>query len=93
MLYAELLHQSFLDLLHLILNAYWEPLDFELPQIESGRHWRRWIDTSLDSPQDIVPWRDAQSLAGCSYKAAGRSVAVLLAPVGELTYAESVRRA
>jgi isoamylase len=80
-------------LLHLIMNAYWESLDFELPQIESGRTWRRWIDTSLDSPQDIVPWRDAQPHAGCSYKAAGRSVAVLLAPVGELTYAESVRRA
>ena len=23
-------------LLHLILNAYWEPLDFELPPVDNG---------------------------------------------------------
>ena len=45
-------------LFHLIVNAYWEPLDFELPPLdpEYGPFWRRWIDTSLDSPNDIVPW-------------------------------------
>src|SRR5262249_40914277 len=43
-------------LFHLILNAYWEPLDFELPRQTNGSRylWRRWIDTGLDSPQDIV---------------------------------------
>ena len=46
---------------YLILNAYWEPLDFELPPAGDGgaSSWRRWIDTSLDSPQDIVPWETA----------------------------------
>jgi len=40
---------------HLILNAYWEPLEFELPaETAAGRNpWRRWIDTSLESPEDI----------------------------------------
>src|SRR5581483_6339251 len=42
--------------MHLIMNAYWEPLDFELRETESGNTWRRWIDTSLESPDDIVPW-------------------------------------
>jgi glycogen operon protein len=38
-------------LLHLILNAYWEPLNFELPQTSYGRGaWFRWIDTALDPP-------------------------------------------
>ena len=37
---------------HLILNAYWEVLDFELPSVIGS--WRRWIDTSLHTPQDIV---------------------------------------
>ena len=33
--------------LHLILNAYWEPLDFELPSVaDGGDAWRRWIDTA-----------------------------------------------
>ena len=42
-------------LVHLILNAYWEPLAFDLPPAAGG--WRRWIDTSLPSPDDIVGWR------------------------------------
>jgi isoamylase len=39
---------------HIILNAYWEPLEFELPPVaDGGRHpWRRWVDTFLDSPHD-----------------------------------------
>src|SRR6185369_13801993 len=37
---------------HLILNAFWEPLDFELPPPDQRGPWRRWIDTALDSPDD-----------------------------------------
>ena len=41
--------------LHLIFNAYWEPLDFELPPpAPTPRGWRRVIDTSLASPDDIA---------------------------------------
>ena len=32
---------------HLIMNAYWEPLDFELPPEGMDGPWRRWIDTLL----------------------------------------------
>jgi isoamylase len=41
----------------MIRNAYWETLDFELPGPREGQAgaWRRWIDTSLASPEDIVP--------------------------------------
>lgn len=63
-------------LFHLILNAYWDPLDFALPKLESGS-WRRWIDTSLDSPNDIVPWEDAPPVHGDSYRIGARSVAML----------------
>jgi glycogen operon protein len=66
---------------HLILNAYWEPLDFELPPLQ-GRAWRRWIDTSLDTPHDIVPWREAQVISGDVYRAGPRSVVVLLGGSG-----------
>ena len=77
--------------MHLIMNAYWEPLDFEIPAPEGGRTWRRWIDTSLDSPEDIVPWLDAPAFTGAAYRAAPRSVIVLWAPlaVGEATAAGS----
>ena len=34
-----------------IFNAYWEPLDFELPTPSGGAgSWRRWIDTALELP-------------------------------------------
>jgi glycogen operon protein len=71
-------------LFHLILNAYWEPLEFELPPaVDRGQgSWRRWIDTSLDSPDDIVTWETAQPVGDCSYRAAPRSVVVLFAVAG-----------
>ena len=67
--------------LHLIVNAYWEPLDFELPRPESDKPWRRWIDTTLDSPADIVPWQDSPVFADGKYRAGPRSVVVLWAPL------------
>jgi glycogen operon protein len=64
---------------HLILNAYWEPLDFELPKLEGGDSWRRWIDTGLDSPKDIVPWQMAPAISDDTYRAEARSVVMLYA--------------
>jgi len=70
---------------HLIMNAYWEALDFELPAVASPdpNPWRRWIDTSLDPPHDIVPWESTPTVVGHSYRAAPRSVVMLLARPGE----------
>jgi glycogen operon protein len=72
-------------LFHVILNAYWEPLDFELPQAcdRSQDSWRRWIDTSLDSPHEIVEWEWAPPVSSRSYRAGPRSVVVLFARAGE----------
>jgi glycogen operon protein len=66
-----------------ILNAYWEPLEFELQQVseEGDGLWRRWIDTALDSPHDIVAWQNAPPFTGQTYPAGPRSVAVLYAPL------------
>src|SRR3989441_1151163 len=66
---------------HVILNAYWEPLEFELPSVTNGARdpWRRWIDTFLDSPHDIVDWEGAPLVVGPTYRAASRSVVVLFA--------------
>jgi glycogen operon protein len=61
---------------HFILNAYWQPLEFELPRLEHGA-WRRWIDTSLDSPDDIVPWDSAPLVNSPTYRVTDRSVVIL----------------
>jgi isoamylase len=70
--------------IYLILNAYWESLRFELPPVgaDGAGPWRRWIDTSLDSPQDIVPWAEAMALVDKTYWAAARSVVVLFREIG-----------
>jgi glycogen operon protein len=66
---------------HAILNAYWEPLDFALPPIADGGRpaWRRWIDTFLESPDDIIEWERAPVVGGHTYRAEPRSVVVLFA--------------
>jgi isoamylase len=66
-------------LFHVILNAYWQPLDFELPRLDSAGEnpWRRWIDTALDSPHDILEWAKAAPLHGYNYRAESRSVVML----------------
>ena len=75
---AELKNEGVL--LHVILNAYWEALDFELPVLTNGpRCWRRWIDTALDSPHDICQWSEAVSVPDGPYRVAPRSVVVLIA--------------
>jgi glycogen operon protein len=64
--------------LHLIMNAFWEPLEFELPEVAEAEPWRRWIDTARESPDDIVPWQSAASTSDSRvYHAAPRSVVVL----------------
>ena len=65
--------------LHLIMNAHWEPLDFELPPPDDDQMWQLWIDTALDSPNDIVRWDEAPVFTGRTYRAAPRSVVVLFA--------------
>jgi glycogen operon protein len=68
---------------YLILNAYWEPLDFELPLPYEGKSvWRRWIDTALQPPHDIVEWQAAQPIPGQTYHAEARSVVMLIAGQG-----------
>jgi isoamylase len=73
-------------LLHMILNAYWEPLEFELPAvgIEPENPWRRWIDTALGAPEDIVPWQKALAVPGDTYRAGARSVVVLFADIASV---------
>ncbi len=79
---AELVKEGLF--VHWILNAYWEPLDFELPVADESqwrRPWKRWIDTSLNSPEDIVPWKEARPWPERTYRVGPHSVAVLYAPV------------
>jgi isoamylase len=67
-------------LFHVILNAYWEALDFELPRLDNTYEnpWHRWIDTALDSPHDILEWETAELVPAYVYSAESRSVVILV---------------
>ena len=64
-----------------MFNAYWEPLEFALPVPDSSTDgWRRLVDTSLASPNDIAfDWDEAPEVAGPSHSVEARSVVVLAA--------------
>ena len=64
-----------------ILNAYWEPLTFELPEppgVGNGG-WRRVVDTYLDSPRDFSNPANATPLKELSYRVGPNSVVLLMA--------------
>ena len=62
---------------HAILNAYSEPLDFELPPADPALPWRRVLDTSLPPPDDITALVDAPPVEGPTYRASAHSVVLL----------------
>ncbi len=59
-------------LAHLIFNSYWEALEFEIPSADENREvpWQRWIDTSLESPDDICEGSAAPALEGTRLRGA-----------------------
>jgi isoamylase len=66
--------------LNLMINAYWEPLEFELPPLPPGQPqgWHCWLDTALATPQEIVPWSEAAKVSGSTYLVQARSVVGLI---------------
>ena len=69
-------------LFHAMMNAYWEPLTFALPETLGGESWRRCIDTALPSPADISSWADAPAITDRRYRVESRSVVLLAMSLG-----------
>jgi isoamylase len=69
---------------YLMLNAYWEPLRFELPPDgeDESRPWRRWLDTFLEPPDEICTFSKAPPVGSSSYLVNPRSI-VALARIAE----------
>jgi glycogen operon protein len=63
--------------LHVILNMYWEELEFELPPVQ-GRQWYRVVDTHQASPLDILEPGQEILVMDNVYPAQGRSVVLLI---------------
>ncbi|MEN9934740.1 MAG: hypothetical protein RLZZ387_1319 [Chloroflexota bacterium] len=61
---------------YVMINAYWEPLVFTVQEGAAGE-WRRVVDTSLPSPDDIVDEQSALPLHSLEYAVGPRSMVVL----------------
>ena len=71
-------------LMHFALNAWWQPLAFELPALpdwagREGTGWRRVIDTSRDAPHDLAAPEAAEVVSGATHGVGPRSVVMLMA--------------
>jgi glycogen operon protein len=64
---------------HLILNAWRDELEFELPRPVAGEEegWRRLMDTGLDGDAEICRWGEAAPVRDPFYKAGPRSIVLL----------------
>ncbi|MGD9632371.1 MAG: glycogen debranching protein GlgX [Pirellulales bacterium] len=74
----ELEHESG-EHVHVMLNAWREPLDFELPGAGKGRTWHRLVDTALEAPLDFSNPPVALGASSRKYACEPRSAVVLIA--------------
>ena len=66
-------------LLHAMINAYWNPLEFDIPPAPSEQAlWRRLVDTWLEAPDDIHDPAEAPAVSGSTYLVHPRSLALLI---------------
>ncbi|MEN7546760.1 glycogen debranching protein GlgX [Rapidithrix thailandica] len=74
-------HEEFGKCLYVMINAYWKPLTFQLPNKPNNisMNWRRIINTSLPSPEDFVDWEEAESFTQNHFDVQGRTIVVLMA--------------
>ena len=72
-------------MLHIMINAYWEELSFEIPPVPepSDTGWMRWIDTFREAPDDISSWDEAEAVREAAYPVHPRSVVLLVARLEE----------
>ena len=67
------------DDIYVMVNGYWEALDFTVPDGVAGE-WRRVVDTGRESPDDIREPAQEAALVSPRYPAPPRSMVVLVRP-------------
>jgi glycogen operon protein len=61
-----------------MLNAYWEPLVFDLPDLPAGYRWAQLVDTAQPSPADFAEPPVFLDENQSTYSATSRSAVVLV---------------
>jgi hypothetical protein len=64
---------------HFIINAFRKRLH-SVTVLGPGKYWRRWIDTSMESPNDINYWNQAPSVKSQEYQVEAYTIVALISP-------------
>jgi glycogen operon protein len=66
--------------IHVMINAWSEPLEFELPELSKtkNRKWKLWIDTNQPSPNDICEWDSGPIIRNSTYLVNSYSIVILM---------------
>jgi glycogen operon protein len=75
----SLRHPQANEHLHVIFNAYWSALEFELPLLAAGKIWHRVVDTDLALSDAVCELGGTSPYTGYSYRVTARSCVVLIA--------------
>ena len=67
---------------HVMMNAYWEELSFELPIAPDKGDWLRVVDTGLAAPHDLAEPGEEVPVRQRAYRVGPRSVVVLKSGTG-----------
>jgi len=71
-------HPDANEQLHVMLNAYWDALVFDLPRLDPHQRWHRVLDTALSPPDDFCYLESAPPVESYLYPVSARSAVVLL---------------
>jgi glycogen operon protein len=75
----SLRHPQANEYLHVIFNAYWESLEFELPRLDRGECWHRVVNTALSLPEAFCELGATSLYRGNTCIVEDRSCVVLIA--------------
>ncbi len=73
--------------IYVAINAYWQSLIFELPSLAANKRWFRVVDTSKDTPNDILEEGKEDLIVASRYRVASRAVVVLISKILATTQA------
>ena len=63
--------------MHVMMNMYWEALNFEVPSM-AGRRWFQVVSTAAPSPFDIADYGAGTPFDGDTCPVEGRSIVILV---------------
>ena len=73
-----LFHPEANETIHVVVNAYWKDLKFQLPQLKKNS-WYKIVDTSASAPGDFFKVGEGEMIDGKTIVIKDRSIMILMA--------------